>query len=64
MGAPKLTHLTFFSWNEVKSSVAEHAVSQDWQAWIKAELEVRLFYCACVSAFNQSALIKTELDGI
>ncbi|RGP60201.1 hypothetical protein FSPOR_10790 [Fusarium sporotrichioides] len=30
----------------VKPSTADHAVSQDWHAWIKAELEVRLFYCA------------------
>ncbi|KAG9496469.1 hypothetical protein J7337_011245 [Fusarium musae] len=28
------------------SSVGENVVSKDWQAWIKAELEIRLFYCA------------------
>ncbi|KAF5655838.1 hypothetical protein F25303_319 [Fusarium sp. NRRL 25303] len=34
------------SHNLAKSSVAENTVSEGWQAWIKAQLEIRLFYCA------------------
>jgi hypothetical protein len=42
-------------------------VSQDWQAWIKAEFEIRLFYCAWVSvlrlillAFSKAEMITTD----
>ncbi|KAF5570669.1 hypothetical protein FPHYL_1035 [Fusarium phyllophilum] len=42
--------------NLLKSSVAEHAVSQDWQAWISLQLEVRLFYCAWLIDSQQVGL--------
>ncbi|KAJ4053235.1 hypothetical protein NW753_007410 [Fusarium oxysporum] len=44
--ATQCRKIASFSANLAKSSLAEHAVSQDWQAWIRAQLEIRLFYCA------------------
>ncbi|CCT73987.1 uncharacterized protein FFB20_02049 [Fusarium fujikuroi] len=34
------------SHNLANSSIAENTVSQGWQAWVRAQLEIRLFYCA------------------
>ncbi|KAH7187443.1 hypothetical protein BKA60DRAFT_587767 [Fusarium oxysporum] len=44
--ATQCRKIASFSANLAKSSLAEHAVSQDWQGWIGAQLEIRLFYCA------------------
>ncbi|TXB99789.1 hypothetical protein FocTR4_00014669 [Fusarium oxysporum f. sp. cubense] len=44
--ATQCRKIASFSANLAKSSLAEHVVSQDWQAWIRAQLEIRLFYCA------------------
>ncbi|KAF5252490.1 hypothetical protein FANTH_2384 [Fusarium anthophilum] len=44
--ATQCRKISSFSDNLATLSVAENAASQDWQAWIRAELEVRLFYCA------------------
>ncbi|KAF5627301.1 uncharacterized protein FTJAE_9386 [Fusarium tjaetaba] len=44
--ATQCRKIASFSHNSAKSSVGENAVSQGWQAWIRAELEIRLFYCA------------------
>ncbi|KAG7407144.1 Zinc finger protein klf1 [Fusarium oxysporum f. sp. rapae] len=44
--ATQCRKIASFSDNLAKSTVAEHAVSRDWQEWIRAQLEIRLFYCA------------------
>ncbi|KAF5695636.1 hypothetical protein FDENT_261 [Fusarium denticulatum] len=44
--ATQCRKIASFSDNLAKSSVGENTVSQGWQAWIRAELEIRLFYCA------------------
>lgn len=50
--ATQCRKIASFSASLAKSSLAEHAVPQDWQAWISAQLEIRLFYCAWVSVFH------------
>ncbi|RBA10221.1 hypothetical protein FPRO05_06157 [Fusarium proliferatum] len=44
--ATQCRKIASYSRNLAKSSVAEITVSQGWQAWVRAQLEIRLFYCA------------------
>lgn len=64
--ATQCRKIASYSRNLAKSSVAEITVSQGWQAWVRAQLEIRLFYCAWVSVLHliYSAFRNTENHGI
>lgn len=64
--ATQCRKIASYSHNLTKSPVAENTVSQGWQAWIRAQLEIRLFYCAWVSVLHliDLAFSKAENHGI